>query len=146
MTAVAYREEQWGHLADALIAQPAGGGPTVLVGFSYGADDVIDIARRLAEHGRSVELLITIDPVTPDAVPANVRRCVNFYEPNGFRDVFPFLRGVPVHADLGGLEPENVNVRERAELVEPGTSHATIAGNEKIDQAIVDLVREASGH
>ena len=65
MPATAYREEQWGDLADALLARPAQ--PLVLVGFSYGADDVILIARRLAEHGRPVDLLVTIDPVTPAA-------------------------------------------------------------------------------
>jgi len=141
--AAAYREEQWGDLADALLARPAGPGPVVLVGFSYGADDVIRIARRLAEHGRAVDLLVTIDPVTPDAVPANVRRCVNFYQPNGVWDVFPFLRGVPLHADAGAAQPENVDVRARPDLVEPDTSHATIAGNEKVHRAIIELVRLA---
>ena len=62
--AAAYREEQWGDLADALIAAPPAG-PLVLVGFSYGADDVILIARRLAERHRSVALLVTIDPSRP---------------------------------------------------------------------------------
>ena len=140
--AAAYREEQWGALANALLAHPELPRPLVLVGFSYGADDVLLIARRLAERGRPVDLLVTIDPVTPAAVPANVRRCVNFYQPNGVWDLLPFLRGVPLHADAGAADPVNVNVRSRPELAEPGTSHATIAGNEKVHRAIIDLVRE----
>jgi len=40
------------------------------------------------------------------------------------------LRGVPVR---GG---ENINVRTRPDLIEPNTSHGTIAGNEKIHAAI----------
>jgi acetyl esterase/lipase len=139
LSTAAYREEQWGDIADDLLAGPPAVGPTVLVGFSYGADDVILIARRLAERGRPVDLLVTIDPVTPAPVPANVRRCVSFYQPNGFWDLFPWLRGVPLHADEGAKEPENVNVRARADLVEPDTSHATIAANEKIHRAIVGL-------
>ena len=140
--AVAYREEQWGDLADALLARPPAG-PLVLVGFSYGADDVILIARRLAERHQPVALLVTIDPVTPAAVPANVGRCVDFYQPNGVWDLFPFLRGVPLSADAGAPPPLNVDVRARPDLVEPDTSHATIAANARVHRAIVDLVRRA---
>ena len=136
-----YQEEQWGDLGDALLARPNLSGPLVLIGFSYGADDVVIIARQFAEQGRTIDLLVTIDPVTPDDVPANVRRCVNFYEPNGVWDVLPFLRGIPLRAEPGGVEPENVNVRGRADLAEPDTSHATIADNAKVHRAIVDLVR-----
>ena len=142
LPAAAFREEQWGDLADGLLARPDRPGPLVLVGFSYGADDVILIARRLAEHGRPVDLLVTIDPVTPAAVPGNVRRCVDFYQPNGVWDAFPFLRGVPLQAEAGATEPANVNVRARPDLVEPDTSHATIAGNEKVHRAIIELVRQ----
>ena len=134
-----FREEQWGDLADGLLARPNLPGPLVLIGFSYGADDVILIARRLAEHGRTVDLLVTIDPVTPAEVPANVRRCVNFYEPDWPWDMLPFLRGVPVN---GRGVVENVNVRERPDLVEPGTSHATVAANRNVHRAIAGLVRE----
>jgi hypothetical protein len=137
----AYREEQWGDLSDGLLARPPASGPLVLVGFSYGADDVILIARRFAEHGRPVDLLVTIDPVTPADVPPNVRRCVSFYQPNGVWDVFPFLRGVPLHGEGGAPPPENINVRARPDLVEADTSHGTIAANEKIHRAIVELVR-----
>ena len=131
LNAQAYREEQWGDLADWLEAHPPH--RLILIGFSYGADDVILIARRLNDRHLPVELLITIDPVTPADVTANVKRCVNFYEPNGFWDVFPWLR-VPVRG------AENINIRARADLAEPGTSHGTIAGNEKIHSAIRSLV------
>jgi pimeloyl-ACP methyl ester carboxylesterase len=130
--AEAFREEQWGDLADDLANHPQK--PLILIGFSYGADDVILIARRLNDQHLPVDLLITIDPVTPAGIPANVKQCVNFYEPNGFWDIFPWLRGIPVN---GG---ENINVRVRPDLVEPDTSHATIAGNEKIHREIRDLI------
>jgi hypothetical protein len=131
--AQAYREEQWSDLADSLTNHPEP--RLILIGFSYGADDVILIARRLNDHHLPVDLLITIDPVTPADLPANIKKCVNFYQPNGFWDIFPWLRGVPVAGD------ENINVRERPDLNEPDMSHATIAGNEKIHRAIRELIR-----
>jgi len=136
--AEAYREEQWGDLAESLINHSHQ--PLILIGFSYGADDVILIARRLNDRHLPVALLITIDPVTPGDIPINVKRCVNFYEPDGFWDIFPWLRGVPVN---GG---ENINVRARLDLIEPNTTHATIAANKKVHAAIRNLIDQAVNH
>ena len=135
--AEAFREEQWGDLSDQILnSQPHS---LILIGFSYGADDVILIARRLNDRHLPVDLLITIDPVTPGRIPTNVKRCVNFFEPNGFWDLFPWLRGVPVNGDPGQT-PQNINIRLRADLDEPGTSHGTIAGNAKLHRAILELI------
>jgi hypothetical protein len=134
-----FREEQWGDVADRLIAdRPTG--PIRLVGFSYGADDVILISRRLAEKGIAVDLLVTIDPVTPEAVPANVRRCVDFYEPNGFWDIFPWLRGVPLHGETAGVPVENIDIKARPDLNVEGTSHATVAANPNVHRAVLRLI------
>jgi surfactin synthase thioesterase subunit len=119
--------------------------PVVVVGFSYGADDAIDLARRLDGYGRAVDLLVLIDPVTPAAVPPAVRRCANFYQSNGVLDALPWLRGVPVKAADPALASRvvNVDVRARADLLEEGTSHKTIAGNAKLHAAIRAEVRDA---
>ena len=117
----AYREEQWGNLADYLANHPRQ--PLILIGFSYGADDVILIARAIERSAFPVDLLITIDPVTPADIPANVKKCVNFYEPNGFWDIFPWLRGIPVN---GG---ENINVRTRPDLIEPNSTPRHVTEN-----------------
>lgn len=140
INAEAFREEQWGDLSQAIIEHPHR--PIVLIGFSYGADDVILISRRMNERHLPVDLLITIDPVTPAAVPANVKRCLNFYEPNGFWDMFPWLRGVPLNGEAG-VAPENINIRSQPELDQPGTSHGTIARNEKLHARIRELVKSA---
>jgi hypothetical protein len=140
-----FAESQWQDVADHLAKShhSNSGSPLVLVGFSYGADDAILISRELSQRGIRVDLLVTIDPVTPAAVPANVARCVNFYQPNGVMDVFPFLRGIPIHREAGDTAPlQNVNVRADENLVEPNTSHATIAANPKIHAAIERLVLE----
>ncbi len=135
-----FPEEQWEAVADSLIKRGKGHGPIILVGFSYGADDVIEISHRLGERGVGVDLLVTIDPVTPRRIGGNVARCVNFYEPNGVWDLFPWLRGMKVEGDSGVLV-ENLNVRERTDLAVQGTSHATIAANEKVHRAIISLIR-----
>jgi hypothetical protein len=139
ISAEAFREEQWSQVADALRMHPHS--PLVLIGFSYGADDVILISRRLDQAHLPVDLLITIDPVTPSNIPPNVKRCINYYEPNGFWDLFPWLRGVPVACDPG-VTAENINIRARKDLNEPDTSHAKIAGNPKIHREIESLLME----
>jgi pimeloyl-ACP methyl ester carboxylesterase len=129
-----------GRLADALVTAPLRTKPLVLIGFSYGADDAIRVAHRLAGKGRTVDLLVTIDPVTPWRVPANVKRCVNYYQSNGVADVMPWLRGVPLQPEDDTLTSlTNFNLRgNRTDLLEPGTSHATIAGNRKMHVEIVN--------
>jgi pimeloyl-ACP methyl ester carboxylesterase len=132
-----YREDQWRQICEQLCRHPQQ--PLVLIGFSYGADDVILIARQLRDSHQQVDLLITIDPVTPANIPPNIRRCVDFYESNGFWDIFPWLRGMPVQ---GAAAIENINLRTRPELLEPQTSHGTIAANPKLHSAIIALVRQ----
>src|SRR6185295_19779308 len=84
-----------------------------LIGFSYGADEAIRIARRFNEAGLPVALLVTIDPVRPEAVPMNVRVCRNFYQSNGVVDLFPWLRGVPLRADgADASQLVNIDIRE----------------------------------
>jgi hypothetical protein len=143
-----FAEAQWRDVGDTLCRTRSGNDaqPLVLIGFSYGADDVVAIARRLNEHHLAVDLLITIDPVTPDAVPANVRRCVNFFQSNGVWDALPWLRGIPLHregaANDGRPPLENIDVRHRPDLLEANTNHATIAANEKVHRAIIVLVTQ----
>ncbi len=134
-----FRESQWHELEDALVKQSPS--PIILIGFSYGADDVISIARTLKDKNIPVDLLITIDPVTPSNIPDNVKVCKNFYEPNGFTDVFPWLRGVPLKGENNNSAVvENINIRARDDLNEPDTAHSTIAGNPRVHSAIVNLV------
>lgn len=136
-----FRESQWRDLRAALLQRRLPADELVLVGFSYGADDAIRVARAMDAAQQPVDLLITIDPVTPPPVPANVRLCVNFYQSNGVWDALPFLRGVPLRRGGGDRQPlRNINLRTRPDLLEPHTSHASIAGNERVHAAIIDLV------
>jgi len=147
--AAVFKEAQWRSVETALAERAAAGGlpkPVVLIGFSWGADDVILISRTLGEFGQPIDLLILIDPVTPADIPPNVRRCVNFYQSNGVMDVFPWLRGVAVRDEptrtFACPPTENINLRDRPDLLEPGTSHKTIAANARVHEAIVQLLQQ----
>jgi pimeloyl-ACP methyl ester carboxylesterase len=148
-----YQQGQARELGDALLTRFRGAGgadPLVLVGFSFGADEAIRIARRLEGAGVPVALLVTLDPVTPPPVPANVLCGRNFYQSNGVWDALPWLRGAPVKpekpvpdADPGAARLANFNLRERADLSQGATGHHTIAGNRKVREAIVREVLRA---
>src|SRR3954469_22417206 len=131
-----YQEAQWRTLAETITKKYAGvrnPEPLVLVGHSYGADDIVAIARELEKSGIAVDLLVTIDPTTPPSVPANVRHVYNLYQPNAF-DVLPVLRGIPLKADpdfKGRLE--NVNIRvDRRDLCDEDVNHFNIEKKDKI--------------
>ena len=144
--AAVYQEDQWSDLADRIIAEYKAAPepePLVLVGHSYGADDTLKIAKRLEEHGMHVDLIVTLDPVTPPRVPGNVSLVYNIYQPS-LLDGLPFFRGI-------ALEPEtekqrnlqNVNIRtERKDLLEPKTDHFNIEKNVLIHAEVVKKVKE----
>jgi hypothetical protein len=144
-----YQQGQARELGDALTSryrETPTADPLVLVGFSFGADEAIRIARRLEESRIPVALLVTLDPVTPPPVPGNVVAGVNFYQSNGAWDVLPWLRGVPVKAHepaAGEARVANYDLRERADLADGETGHHTIAGNRKVREAVVREVLRA---
>jgi pimeloyl-ACP methyl ester carboxylesterase len=141
--ATVYREEQWRELAEAIDAryQPTSAHePLVLIGFSYGADDVLKTALQLDHRGIVCDAVITIDPVTPPKVPGNVRVCYNFFQTNRIWDLFPWFRGVPLESEQPG-NLMNINLRkDHPELLEPNTGHTNIAANPRIHRAIIDRV------
>jgi hypothetical protein len=144
-----YQDDQWSSLAETIgqkykgVKDPE---PLILVGHSYGADDVVRIARDLKKDNIAVDLLITLDPVTPPAVPENVRVCWNLYQSNGAWDAMPWLRGVPLKLadDAKSTQLSNLNIRkEHTELLEPGTDHFNIEKKGRIHDAVIEKVLSA---
>lgn len=70
-------------------------GPIILIGHSLGANEQIKVAKNLAKWNIPVELLMTIDAVSPIAVPTNVKEVFNIYKP-GFVPMFSGLKLKPV--------------------------------------------------
>jgi hypothetical protein len=139
-----YQEAQRRTLAAAIIDKYKGvkdPEPLILVGHSYGADDIVSIAREVEKSNVAVDLLITIDATTPPAVPANVRHVYNLYQ-SGALDALPFLRGIPLKPDpdfKGKLE--NINIRvDRTDLLDGDVNHFNIEKKDKIHQAAIKQI------
>jgi pimeloyl-ACP methyl ester carboxylesterase len=140
-----FQDDQWSVLADQIALRYHGhpdAEPLVLVGHSYGADDSIRIARKLDAANIPVNLLITLDPVTPPAIPKNVRLCVNLYQSNGIWDNLPWLRGIPLEQDAGSTgKLFNFNIRtDRRDLLDPDVNHFNIEKKQKIHDEVLRLV------
>ena len=140
-----YQDDQWHELAQnlrkAYINKP-NHEPLILIGHSYGADDVLRVASELQKDKIRVDLLVTLDPVTPPAVPVNVRRVVNIYRPNGVWDKMPWLRGIPLtEYQQQYTRLDNFNLHgNRSDLFEEGTDHFNIEKKPKIHAEILKQV------
>jgi hypothetical protein len=56
----------------------------IIVGYSLGGGTALKMAAQLDNAHVPVTLIVTVEPVDTAAVPANVRRVVNYYLPNGW--------------------------------------------------------------
>ena len=115
VSAVSLGQPDWNKLATFIRTERLArrqSGPLVLAGHSMGGDDQIRVAQLLARDNIAVDLLILIDPNAPPVVPANVKRCVNFYKSQPGRDAVPIFRGVPVRvADPARTRVANIDLR-----------------------------------
>ena len=140
-----FQADQWAAVADTIEekykAAPAAE-PIVLVGHSYGADNVLRIAERLNEKNVKVDLIITLDPVTPPKVTPNIGRVVNLYQSNGAMDNLPWLRGIPLEeSQPGAVALANQDIRvDRKDLLEDGLNHFNIEKKEKVHQEVIKQV------
>jgi hypothetical protein len=139
-----YQDDQYRTLGDTLVAKYKGvknPEPLCLIGHSYGADDVVRVARQLDEAGITVDLLVTMDPVTPPELPKNVKLCYNFYQPSMW-DATPVLRGIALTQEAGSTGMlHNLNIRaERKDLLEANTNHINIEKNQKIHKVVLEQV------
>jgi hypothetical protein len=77
-------------------------GPIVLIGHSLGANAAVGLAQRLGERGIPIGLLVSFDATESLAVPANVERVLNIYQPIG--------SGRSLIATGGGFRGEMVSI------------------------------------
>jgi pimeloyl-ACP methyl ester carboxylesterase len=142
-----YQADQWRSVAGAIAESYKGKNnvePLVLVGHSYGADNVLRIAQALKDDGVRVDLLITLDPVTPPKVPHNVVKVVNLYQSNGALDKLPWLRGIPLEAERpGSVVLLNQDIRvDRTDLLEDGLNHFNIEKKSKVQAEVIKQVQQ----
>ena len=142
-----FQDAQHAYLADELIKTYKNAKdpePLVLIGHSYGADDVVTISRKLAAHNIPVDLLVTVDATTPPKVPGNVAVCYNYFQ-SQITDGIPMFRGIPLEQDEPAkVKLTNINLRkDRTDLLMPGTNHINIDKNTRVHSAIVEQVLES---
>ncbi|MDX1838653.1 hypothetical protein DIZ81_12440 [Legionella taurinensis] len=108
--------------------------PVILVGHSLGANDQIKVARILNAANIPVALLITVDAVSPLAVPPNVKHVINLYKPS----FVPMFSGLRVKAaDPRYTQVDNIDVTT---LKNVGVNHFTIEKNKEIQQLMLNNI------
>jgi hypothetical protein len=143
--ATVYQNDQWAHIAKTIIRHyenVPNPEPLVIIGHSYGADDAVRIARMLRQHHITVDMLITIDPVTPAPVPGNVRTAIDYYASRGVADNLPWWRGIPLKPEKdfsGTLCNYNLSVN-RPDLQVRDYRHAQIPKDVKIHAEILGFL------
>lgn len=142
-----FQADQWDTVADTIAEKYRNNPnvePVVLVGHSYGADNIVRIAQRLKDKNVKIDLLITLDPVTPPKVPANVVQVVNLYQSNGVMDAMPWLRGIPLEMEKPDtVKIANLNVRtDRQDLLEDGLNHFNIEKQAKIHAEVIKQIEQ----
>lgn len=141
-----YQDAQEHALADWLIEaykDKPSSEPLILIGHSYGADDVVRIARKLEPHNIKVDLMITVDATTPPEVPSNVAVCYNYFQSQVLTDGIPMFRGIPLKKAPGaeGVQLTNVDLRhDRKDLLQDGTNHINIDKNPLLHRVVVQQV------
>lgn len=140
-----FQEAQWSQLADEIVAKykdQKQHEPIVLIGHSYGADGVVRISRKVRDAGVKVDLVVTLDPVTPPKVPDNVRLVYNLYQSSAM-DSLPFLRGIPLKPEdeARAVAVRNMNIRkDRTDLLESGLDHFNIEKKKKVQDDVIAQV------
>src|SRR5450432_1924844 len=142
-----FQEDQWSQLADRLReayrADP-NHEPLILIGHSWGADDTLRVARELQKDNIPVDLIVTLDPVTPPLIPTNVKRCINLFQTHGLWDTIPAWRGIPLKAESeSATQLINYDIRkDRPDLLDPDLDHANIEKKAKIHAEVIKHVLE----
>lgn len=141
-----FQDLQDGELASAIIAKYKGvknPEPLILIGHSYGADDVLTISRKLDKENIHVDMVVTVDATIPPAVPGNVAVEYNYYQSQP-TDFIPMFRGIPLKQEKPGSgKLVNMDLRkERTDLLIPGTNHINIDKNPKLHAEVVQKVLE----
>jgi pimeloyl-ACP methyl ester carboxylesterase len=103
-----------------------------IVGHSLGATAAVGMADQIGQAGVKVGMVVTVDPVTPTAAPANVRVLKNFYISDGVGKTVE--AGSGFHGSL-----QNIDLRN-----EPGTGHVAIASSVHVHQDVLRTIGAAA--
>lgn len=117
--------------------------PLVLLGHSYGADDMVRVAARLNKENIPVDLLILIDPVTPPRATPNVKRVYNIYFSRPATDWIPAWRGIAATVENPvATQLENVDLRTaKVDFPTENIPHQYIDKNEGVQNLCIEEIK-----
>jgi hypothetical protein len=147
VTAVSIADQEYTRLQDWIIEEHKKGSmgrePLVLLGHSYGADDMIRVAERLKKEDITVDLLILIDPVTQPAIPNNVKRVYCVYKSRPLTDGIPAWRGVAATVADPATPIENVDLRTaQVDFPTEEISHPQIDKNVGVQNLAIEQIKK----
>jgi hypothetical protein len=114
--------------------------PIILIGHSLGGNEQIKVARNLDKLGIPVDLLVTVDAVSQNRIPANVKWAVNVYKP-GYVPMFSGLRIVAVDPKKTHIENINSNFINGIKV-----NHFTIDKDKVLQALILERVEKVLSH
>jgi hypothetical protein len=117
----------WTDVVNDILRDRAAGkiGTLTFIGHSQGGNDAIEIATALQVSHVGVDLIVTLAPVYPKPVPANVARAIDYYQAGGWGSPL-----TPGQGFRGALANHNV-------AGDQNISHFNIANNPGIRAAVV---------
>lgn len=118
--------------------------PLVLLGHSWGADDMIRVADELQKEKITVDLLVLIDPVTPPLVPTNVKRVYCIFKSHPETDWAPWWRGVATAVKDPKLTTlENLDLRTaKVDFPTDNITHPYIDKNEGVHNLCIEEIKK----
>ena len=113
--------------------------PLIVMGHSLGADRAPKIAVVFSEKNVQVDLMVLLDSTMPgNSLPANVKRCVNFYQTKSPAGIF---NGKRIRASSNKTEMINIDIASMAgRQVMDEINHFTLDTHPWIQQLLVDTV------
>ncbi|NQT16627.1 MAG: hypothetical protein HQ582_27960, partial [Planctomycetes bacterium] len=118
-------------------ANPAAN-PIVIIGHSAGGKLAPQMARQMERYNVPVRLIFILDAPERTSIPANVERCVNYYQsiPTGF------VRGYPSRAQGASTEMVNFDIARKQGL---SLNHFNIDATDWIHNAVIaEVVRSCT--
>jgi hypothetical protein len=119
-----------GLAARAIAREKSGGGPVVIVGHSWGADNAVAMARTMGAAGAPVALVVAFGPTHGLTVPANVARVINFYQ-GGTR----MRGGRGFHGSIANVDLDGA----------PGIDHFNVEKIRRLHARVIAAVRALPG-
>ena len=114
------------------------GAPVIIMGHSLGADRAPQLATLLGESNVQVELMVMLDSTMPNSPPANVKRCVNFYQSGSAANIFNGKRIKPASSKTEVLNINIASLVDRKKMA--NINHFNVDTNPFIQQMLVDTV------